>query len=210
MERKCCMVLYIERPTDLEKDIIIKGLEDYCEKTSNDVYMQTMIKALTKVSKNYITYDTSFHLERTYVCEFYHQWSLLLSQKGNNPNNLCLNGEPCKHIFQKAGWKYPDLILHHSQADNADNRIACEFKRKRWTEAGFDKDMQTLHLMLTGASKDSKLTKNFEWGVFIQIGGNIENIEDYVKTQQYNENIFCIVVNDDVTEITIKTIGDMK
>lgn len=204
------MVLYIERPTDPEKDIIIKGLEDFREKTSNDVYMETMIKALTKVSKNYITYDTSFHLERTYVCEFYHQWSLLLSQEGNNPSNLCLNGEPCKHISQKAEWKYPDLILHHSQADNANNKIACEFKRKRWTEAGFDKDMQTLHLMLTGATKDGKLTKNFEWGVFIQIGGHIENIEDYVKTQQYNENIFCIVVNDDVSQITIKTIEEMK
>lgn len=91
--------------------------------TSNDVYMESMIKALAKVNKNYITYDTSFHLERTYVCEFYHQWSLLLSQKGNNLNNLILNGEPCKHILQKARWEYLDLILHHSQADNANCRI---------------------------------------------------------------------------------------
>lgn len=97
---------------------------------------------------------------------FYHQWRLLLGQEENNPNNLCLNGEPCKHISPKAGWKYPDLILHHSQADNVDNRIACEFKRKRWTEAGFDKDMQTLHLMLTGAAKDDKLTKTLN-GVFL-------------------------------------------
>lgn len=189
---------------------ITKGFEDFREKVSNDVYMESMIKALAKVSKNYITYDTSFQLERTYVCEFYHQWSLLLRRKRNNPDNLCLNGEPCKHISQKAVWKYPDLILHHSQNDNVNNRIACEFKRKRWTESSFDKDMQTLNLMLTSASENSKLTKNFKWGVFIQIGGHIENIEDYVKTQQYNENILCIVIDDEIKQISIKTIGEMK
>ena len=189
---------------------IANGFEEFCEKVSNDKYMMSMIKALAKVSKNYIIYDTSYHLERTYVCEFYHQWSMLLNENGCNPNDLCLNAEPCKHISQKAEWKYPDLILHHSQVDNGDNRIACEVKRTGWTESCFNKDMYSLNFMLTGASKDGKLTRNFEWGVFIQIGGSVDKIEDYVKHQHFNDNILCVVVNDDVTQIIIKTMREMK
>ncbi|MBQ8365596.1 MAG: hypothetical protein IJX41_06920 [Bacteroidaceae bacterium] len=189
---------------------IANGFEEFCEKVSNDVYMMSMITALARVSKNYITNDTSYQLERTYVCEFYHQWSMLLNEKDCNPNNLCLNAEPCKHISQKAEWKYPDLILHHSQVDNGDNRIACEVKRKGWKKSCLNKDMCSLNLMLTGASEDGKLTSNFQWGVFIQIGGSVDKIEDYVKHQHFNDNILCIVVNDDVTQLTIGSVEELK
>lgn len=178
---------------------------------SNDEYVIMMLKALAKVSKNYITYGSSYHLERTYVCELYHQWSKLLEEKGSNHNHLCLNGEPCKDMPKetKDTWKFPDLILHHSQFDNVDNRIACEFKRKIWNESGFNKDMETLNFLLTGAADNTKLTQNFKWGVFVQIGGTINNLKNYVKHHSFNHRILCVVVDDEVSKLIIHTIGEL-
>ena len=172
----------------------------------DDLYMEMMVKALAKVSYKYISYGSSFHVERTFLCEFYHQWSLLL--KENNPEKLCLNGEPCKNVDGKL--KYPDLILHDSQRNNENNRVACELKRCKWGKPGVKKDMKTLNLMLTGAGINKKLTQNFKQGVFIQIGGTIDRLKDYVKQSSFNEDIWCIVVDDNVLQLTVERIGEMK
>ena len=194
---------------NVENGTIVSNLDDFRERTSNDIYMESMIKALARVSSQYITRDSSYHLERTYVNEFYHQWSLFLQLE--NPQRLYLNGEVCKHLIENNNekYKYPDLILHHSQDDNQDNRIACEFKRQNWIEDDCQKDMNTLDLVLTSASSNAKLKNNFKWGVFIQIGGTIDRLEDYVRQHPFNEDIWCIVVSDDVSQITIKTIKEM-
>ena len=204
MELSLCMVL------DVVNGTITTDLKEFRIKAKNDIYMETMIKALARVSSQYITRDSSYHLERTFMCEFYHQWSMLLQME--NPKGLYLNGEVCKHLYDNNNekCKYPDLILYHSQDDNQDNRIACELKRQNWDDKDFAKDMKSLKLVLTSASNNAKLKSNFKWGVFIQIGGSIDRIEAFVNNKRYQKDIWCIVVNDDVTEITIKTIGDMK
>lgn len=204
MEHLFCMVL------DVENGVITTNLKGFRRKAKYDIYMETMIKALARVSSQYISRDASYHLERTFMCEFYHQWSMFLQME--NPQRLYLNGEVCKHLNDNNNekCKYPDLILHHSQDDNQDNRIACELKRNNWEDEDFVKDMNTLKLALTSASYNAKLKENFKWGVFIQIGGDIDRIEEFVKNKCYHKKIWCIVVNDDVSQITIKTIGEMK
>ena len=195
----------------IENGEIVEGLDDFRTRLK-DSYMVMMIEALARVSKDYITYGMSYHVERTYVCELYHQWRKILERSKNNSSQLCLNAEPSKHIqieSHKEIWKFPDMILHHSQVDNNDNRIACEFKRQGWSEDGFDKDMKTLNYLLTRASDDSRLKYNFKWGVFVQIGGTIENIRNYVRHHSFNENIWCIVVDNEATQLTIQSIGDL-
>lgn len=204
MEHLFCMVL------DVENGVITTNLKGFRRKAKYDIYMETMIKALARVSSQYISRDASYHLERTFMCEFYHQWSMFLQME--NPQRLYLNGEVCKHLNDNNNekCKYPDLILHHSQDDNQDNRIACELKRQNWEDEDFVKDMNTLKLALTSASYNAKLKENFKWGVLIQIGGDIDKIEEFVKNKRYHNKIWCIVVNDDVSQITIKTIGEMR
>ena len=70
--------------------------------------------------------------------------------------------------------------------------------------------MKTLNLLLTSANKHLPLEENFKWGVFIQFGGTIERIEKYLENQRFNKDIWYIVVNDDVSRITIKTIRDIR
>ena len=70
--------------------------------------------------------------------------------------------------------------------------------------------MKTLNLMLTGAGINKKLTQNFKQGVFIQIGGTIDRLKDYVKQSSFNEDIWCIVVDDNVLQLTVERIGEMK
>lgn len=192
----------------IEDGEITEGFEEFTRKT-DDPYMEMMVKALAKVSNSYIVYDSSYHVEHTYVCEFYHQWSKLLEI--DQDKQLCLNGEPCKHLPKKSkeSWKFPDLILHHSQCDNEDNRIACEFKRKIWKEGGFKKDMETLNYLLKGADKSTKLEKNFKWYIFLQIGGTIDKLKKYVRKNSFNKDIWCIIVNDNATQLTIQTIGEL-
>ena len=124
-----------------------------------------------------------------------------------NPDDLCLNGEVIKHIDGKL--KFPDIILHHSQEDNKNNKIACEIKRCKWGKPGVKKDMKTLNLMLTGASPNTNLTQNYDWGVFIQVGGTINRLKEFVCQSSFNENILCIVVDDNVTQLTVQTIADI-
>lgn len=195
---------------DVENGVITTDLKDFRIKAKNDIYMETMIKALARVSSQYITRDSSYHLERTFMCEFYHQWSMFLQME--NPQRLYLNGEVCKHLNDNNNekCKYPDLILHHSQDDNQDNRIACELKRQNWNDKDFRKDLNTLKLVLTSASDNLKLKSNFKWGIFIQIGGSIDRIERFVQNKRFHKDIWCVVVNDDVKQIHIKTIGELR
>lgn len=192
------------------RNVIVKGFEEFRCLVNNDVYMEMMVRALAMIPSEYILYDEAKHSESTSMTEFYHKWRILLDE--NNLNDLHLNTEVVKHFSIAEGnkWKAPDMILHHSQADNDDNRIACEVKRQGWSNDRFEKDMNTLNLLLTAANKNYPLKENFKWGVFIQFGGSIEKIEECVRNQSFNRSILCVVVNDDVSQITIKTIDEIS
>lgn len=194
----------------IENKEIVKGLGEFRSITNNDIYMEMLVNALAKVSPKYICSETSLHSESTYVTELCHQWRMLIDN--NNPNELCLNTEPSKYlnVVNVYRRKEPDVILHREQSNCDDNRIACEIKRKNWANEGFEKDMDTLNSLLTTAKPGSKLYQNFQWGVFIQIGGTIDRLKNYIKRNSFNNDIWCIVVNDDVTQLTIETIGNIK
>ncbi len=194
----------------IENNKIVKGLEEFRSKTNNDIYMEMMVRALAMIPSEYILYDEAKHSESTSMTEFYHQWRILLDE--NNSNDLHLNTEVVKHfnITEENKRKAPDVILHHSQLDNDDNRIVCEVKRQGWSNDKFEKDMNTLNLLLTAANKNYPLKENFKWGVFIQFGGSIDRIEKCVRNQSFNRNILCFVVNDDVSQITVETIDEIS
>lgn len=198
------MILRINRSEIIEEDF------NEFRTQINDPYMEMMVKALAKVSSEYMFYNGTKHTENTYISEFYYQWRQLLDR--NNPNNLVLNTEPSKFL-NRSGIKKrvePDVILHHSQSNCYDNRIACEVKRRIWSEEGITKDMNTLHDLLTSAEIESVFYQNFKWGVFIQIGGTIDRLKDYIKRHSFNEDIWCIVVDDHVTRLTVDKIGEMN
>ena len=194
---------------DVNNGKIVNGLDEFCIQF-NDPYMEMMVKALAKVSSEYMFYDDLKHTENTYVSELYYQWRQLLDN--NNPNGLILNIEPNKYL-NRSGLKKrvePDVILHGSQSNCQDNRIACEVKRQGWCEERLIKDMDTLHDLLTSAEIGTVFHQNFKWAVFLQIGGTIERLKDYIKQNSFNDNIWCIVVDDSVTQITIKRIREFK
>ena len=114
---------------DVNNGKIVNGLDEFCIQF-NDPYMEMMVKALAKVSSEYMFYDDAKHTENTYVSELYYQWRQLLDN--NNPNGLILNIEPNKYL-NRSGLKKrvePDVIFHASQSNCHDNTIAYE----KWPE----------------------------------------------------------------------------
>lgn len=69
--------------------------------------------------------------------------------------------------------------------------------------------METLNFLLTGGAKSTKLEKNFKWCIFLQIGGTIDKLKKFVKKNSFNKDIWCFVVNDKATQLTIQTIGEL-
>lgn len=190
-----------------------KELQCLLDRIGYDPYFEMMLMALAKVSKDYITYgENDLHTEGTFVSEFYRHWCNLIGD--NNPDNLFLNNVPSKYLLDKNVQcrKEPDLILHRSQGNCDDNRIACEVKRASWASENVIKDMHTLNLLLTAENEQSLFRKNFKYGVFIQGGGNISKLKNLANRDgnDFNDNILCVVINDEVNTITIDTIKELK
>lgn len=118
--------------------------------------------------------------ERSFAYELYRQWMETKS------DNLVVNAEVTKIIsdkyrklariiFHKKHYRfYPDMVLHHSQADSDAQEIICEIKLKSHaTPTSITKDIKKLSAYTT---EDVVLYHPFKLGVFIFIDGTLDEL----------------------------------
>lgn len=118
--------------------------------------------------------------ERSFAYELYRKWN------ETKPAGFVVNAEVTKTIeekFEKQARElfgdhvkrfYPDMVLHHSQADSSLQAIICEIKTKdNINEENIVKDIKKLKAYTT---ENLILYHPFQLGVFIYVQGTIADI----------------------------------
>lgn len=200
-------------------------------------HVRLLLEAITGVEPSFIVYEDRIfdpdpeeervHLERVFAYELYRVWVNLLKEKGYK--NALVNGELSKNIKTRISYKmrksdaqggeertisprvFPDFILHHSQGDGANQKIACEIKRAGSGRQAIFADLLKLSCLLDG----EYFAFPFEHAVFVYIcKGDIEPInlgnpqillggmpitfEEYINSEEFSPNfrkIICIAYN---------------
>lgn len=208
----------------------VKDCEDY------SLHFNWLFRAISLVEKKYINYtvhngsennnERQSHKERVFAYELYRQWANILEKECNK--EVVINAELDKIIEEKietqensAGIecveirKYPDLVLHHGQGDDLNQMIVCEVKRNSETKVSGSQIMADLYKLVCymDENKFLKGKKPFEYGVFILLNGELDQIKsvkkskikvqsvDYTfqdfKREMYNhfENVICVSYN---------------
>lgn len=182
-------------------------------------YFLDLFDSILQVDRNYIdyrvVYNESFngyekHLERVFAYELYRHWGNKVHRKNSS---LVLNAEIQKVIEvnsiicdiqtnsenQKTEKTtlYPDMVLHHSQGDDKDQRLICEIKRDKNLSGSliFGDIYKICCYMTKDMFKGGK--SPFRYGVFIVIGdmnfssifGKLTN-QTKINVNDGNETIF--------------------
>lgn len=177
---------------------------------NDNKYFLWLFEAIRNVGKHYVEYkhvssenqyDYIPHLERVFAYELYRQWGNIIDSTGED---LVLNGEIDKTLSNdmaiyihenneisidsnknsKNITLYPDLVLHHSQADGTEQIQICEIKRNK--DLNGSKILGDLYKLTCYMDNDrfkSKYKNPFKYGIFILVGGRFKDITQKIDSK---------------------------
>ena len=160
-------------------------------------YFKILFDAIMKVDESFVRYTNKLgnkkkerteHLERVFAYELYRQWFNLLDAE--NIKSLILNAEVHKNLDKDIDYEnnnvteqlsvYPDMVLHHSQGDCANQKMICEIKRKEGLNySKILADLYKLNLYMENIVV--KNGKAFDYGVFILEGDKMAFLKKCLK-----------------------------
>ena len=166
---------------------------------NDNKYFKWLFDAICNVKNTYINYKVKYvtttdkeselyHLERVSAYELYRQWANILEKQ---TDTLVLNAEVDKSISYSIEAEledstnqeykinvFPDIVLHHSQGDDRNQKMICEIKRNKYLTASLILgDLFKLSCYMDNEHFHSDYLP-FEYGVFILIGTNIDTIRN--------------------------------
>ena len=223
----------------------------YFTKEDSDIsHFNWLFRAISLVGKKYLNYmisygsekEKQFHMERVFAYELYRQWANILESECNEP--LVLNAELDKIIAEPIQLgddegdakmeeirKYPDLVLHNDQGNDNKQKIICEIKRNTDTQLSGSAIFADLYKLTCYMDKEKFCTGNdpFDYGVFILLNGNLEQIKDIKKSKikvgendyrysrfkkemsKHFKELVCVTYNGTILEFqTLKSILKIK
>ncbi|MBQ7420177.1 MAG: hypothetical protein IJV17_05490 [Prevotella sp.] len=172
-----------------------------------DNLLLDLFKSILSVSEEYLFVNSrpsQHHTERVFAYELYRQWANRIQI--NYHGNLILNGEIGKETklfdsIANEGYRFPDLVLHHSQNDTNYQGVICEIKTSIVGVTDFEEDINKLKHFVCGDTKK----RIFKFGVFILVGSPINKIihlmdrmdshYDKVTQKCRLSNIICVAYN---------------
>lgn len=122
----------------------------------------------TQLQPSYYIYDQG--IERTFMCELYHRWKVIMYKKLANCQNLYLQATIGKRIIGEGTVWFPDLVLHTGQAGNPleGNKVFIEIKMENYDSEDVMKIFSGLHFL------------HYEVGVYIVANSNNAKMYDFV------------------------------
>lgn len=194
------------------------------------LHFNWLFRAISLVEKKYIDYtvyngrekEKQYHKERVFAYELYRQWANIIENECKE--SLVLNAELDKIIEERISTedykedfeemrKYPDLVLHDGQESDNNQKIVCEIKRNTESKISSSAIFADLYKIACYMDEDKFHSgkKPFEYGVFILLNGELEQIKKIkeakikVSTNDYDfqhfkgemnkhfDNIICVI-----------------
>lgn len=201
------------------------------------LHFNWLLRAISLVDKKYIDYtiyngrekEKQFHKERVFAYELYRQWANIIENECKE--SLVLNAELDKIIEERISpeddrenyeemRKYPDLVLHDGQDSDNNQKMVCEIKRNTKSKISGSAIFADLYKIACYMDEEKFHCgkKPFEYGVFILLNGDLEQIKGIKKVKikvsandysyrQFKEemnchfeNIICITYNGIILE----------
>ena len=175
----------------------------FVEDNMQDVmHFNWLFRAISLVDKKYIDYtvhngsgkEKQYHKERVFAYELYRQWANIIENECKE--SLVLNAELDKIIEERISpeddretfeemRKYPDLVLHDGQDSDNNQKMVCEIKRNTKSKISSSAIFADLYKIACYMDEDKFHCgkKPFEYGVFILLNGELEQIKGIKKTK---------------------------
>lgn len=175
------------------------------DKEIDALHFNWLFRAISLVEKKYLNYTVHngdekakrYHKERVFAYELYRQWANILVSECKE--SLVLNAEldkiiddrissedsPGNEIVLEEFRKYPDIVLHTDQSSDDNQIIICEIKRNTESAVSNSAILADLYKIscYMDENKFHKGRKPFEYGVFILLNGNLEQIKGIKKAK---------------------------
>lgn len=204
----------LSRSTTKELESLDCNVVDQFGATDDDLrHLFLLMQSISQVDKNYLNYywdelkkKPQELLERTFAYELYRQWQNKIEKY---KTDLIVNAEIGKKISNsiddlkkimklRLSYKEPDMVLHESHTDLANNIIVCEIKRNKGLST--QKIYNDILKICTFVGKNIWNGKGYHLGCFIVVDIDFQSFSTKLKSMKFRLNkhyqkIYCIVYN---------------